>query len=92
MDVVAVAHRARPEISTISRDYFSRAIKAILPKIVFDFTAGRLSNAKILPDGSTMTFVCNKGTISLTIKNRIWAFLTINVISMCKTNEIFMKR
>ena len=46
----------------ISREYFSRAIKVILPKIVFDFTVGKLSkNVKILSRGS-MTFVCNKGT------------------------------
>ena len=40
----------------------SRAVKVILSKIVFDFTAGRLSeNVKILPLGGSMTFVCNKG-------------------------------
>ena len=46
------------KFSSISREYFSRAIKVTLPKTVFD---GRLSeNVKILLGGS-MTFVCNKG-------------------------------
>ena len=38
------------KFSSISREYFSRAINVILPKTVFDFTVGRLSeNVKILP-------------------------------------------
>ena len=50
-DVVAVAHNAmlKTKFSSISREYFSRAIKVILPKPEFDFTVGRLSqNVKIL--------------------------------------------
>ena len=43
-------NRGKSKFSSISREYFSRAIKVILPKIVFDFTVGRLSeNVKILP-------------------------------------------
>ena len=43
-------NRGKSKFSSISREYFSRAIKVILPKIVFDLTVGRLSeNVKILP-------------------------------------------
>ena len=43
-------NRGKSKFSSILRQYFSRAIKVILPKIVFDFTVGRLSeNVKILP-------------------------------------------
>ena len=64
--LVAVAHHARQnrrkfKFPSISREYFSRAIKVILTKIVFDFTVGGvLENVKLLPQWS-MTFVCNKG-------------------------------
>ena len=47
---------------SISRE-FSRAIKVILPKVAFDFTAGRLSeNVKVLLPRWINDFFCNKGT------------------------------
>ena len=55
---------------SISREYSSRAIKVILPKIVFDFTVGRLSKNVKVPCRGSVTFVCNKGTQGDGLQNR----------------------
>ena len=52
-------NRGDSKFSSISREYFCRAIKVILPELVFDFTVAE--NVKYCLGGS-MTFVCNKGT------------------------------
>ena len=91
---------------SISKEYFSTAIKVILLKIVFDFTVGRLSKkckkycfvdlcllfATKVHKEAVFKSAIYTTSVSLTIKSRIWASHKTGVISTCENYEIFMKR
>ena len=80
---------------------FSRTIKVILSKIVFDFAVGLLSeNVKYCLSGSItkvhMVVVFKTAiyttSVCLTINGFEWASYTIGLINMCKNHEIFSKK
>ena len=100
-------NRGKPNFPRFQGNIFRETflfISVILPKIVSDFTVGRLSeNVKYCLSGS-MTAVCNKGAqggglqmrniyhISIFDHKSIWTSYTIGLISMCKNHDIFVKR